>query len=457
MERPLIYGVDEKPTSWWSTVFLGLQQASVCYIGMLPAPLVVASILGLDPFDTGLLICACSIGVGLATLLQIYYGTRLPIMQGPAFSFIVVASAIFAIVEGSPAEKMACYTTALFLGGLFEALIGFGKLVGYVRRVMTPAVTGTVVILIGLALFPWATDTISSHWGFGILMMALVFYLSYFKGAAFMAFSALITIVVGSVICMVGTLAGVFAPGTPLYVDFSPVLEASWFAVPRPFPWGLPKFSAVAFLVILAPVFASIVESLGDYLAVAEASKQPTPTEQQFNRGIGSEGLGCMISTLFGGISVTSYSQSTALLILTKVASRFVFAVAAIIALALGLVPKIGVIFGILPNPIIGGVYFATFGLIVGIGFGLLQAADLTKDRTKTVVGMAVFLGMAVPYYIGASPVQVSFAPWLADIINGLLNTSMAVGGVVAIILDQVLPGKAKASTSTKTNQALEG
>lgn len=441
--RKLLYGFDEKPKSKWELFFLAFQQASVAYIGMLVVPFMLGGTLGLDGFGVATIISGCAIATGIASLFQIYFGSRLPILEGPAFGFALVAVTIFTMFDGTPAEKMSTYCTALITGGIFDAIIGYSGLIGKLRKFFTPNVTGTSITLIGLSLVSWATNTAGTNWIMAAIMVSLVLILNYYCGMRVGAFSALIAIVIGYLVCLIGTMTGLISEGSALYVDFSAVHQSPWVAFPKPFPWGPPKWSLAAFLVMLAPLFAGTVESIGDYLAVAQGANLPNPTTKQYNHGIGAEGLGIVVSGIFGGSGVTSYSQNTSLMILTKVASKAVYTLAACIVIALSFVPKVSTIFSTLPAPVIGGVYFATFGLILSIGIKIIgQGVDLNKDRNLSVVGLSIFLGLALPYYMRSHPIVIESATWLADILNAFLGTEMIIGSIFAIFFDRILPNR---------------
>lgn len=450
MRSRLLYGIDERPKRKSESILLGLQQAAVLFTGLVITPVIVGNMAGLDTIQMGKLLSACAVGSGIATLLQIHFGSRLPIAQGTAISVVGAASIIMGLVDGSPTEKMATVCFAMMLCGIIQSCIGFGKIIGHIRKIMTPVVVGPVVMLIGLALFPWAIDTASSNLIFSLIMVAIVFIFNYYMGTKLAPYSALIALALGYIYALVGTTTGFIEPGNALYIDFSGVANASWFAIPMPFQWGMPKFNLAFVLVMFAPFFAIMVESIGGYLTIAEATDSPIPTAKQLNNGIAMEGLGSVITTLLGGTGSTNYSQNSALIVLTKVASKYVFSIASVIVIIIGFIPKIGTLFGSIPGPIIGGVYLATFGLIVGVGASMLNNADLKSDRNMTVVGLSLFLGLALPQYISQYPIVIASASWLADIVNGLLGTSMAVGGIVAIFLDNVLPGKEKNDDSSK-------
>ena len=441
--RKMLLGFNDKPKNVVSWFILALQQAAMLYIGMLIVPIMLGGVLGFGPAEVGKMACGCAVASGIASLAQILIGSHLPIMQGPSFGFAAVAMGIFATMEGSAGDKLATYGTALIFGGILEMVIGFTGLLGLLRKLLTPVVTGTVITLIGLGLVGWAAGSAGANWPIAIGMLAIVFFLTFFCSPKVGAFATIIAIAIGYIICVIGTTAGAFGADSVLHVDFTPVKNASWFTFPGIFPWGRPRFNASAWLLVLAPLMASIVESVGDYLAVSQGAGMPEPTKKQYNRGIGAEGIGVVASGLFGGSGVTSYTQNTSLMILSKVASKYVFILASIIVVVLGFIPKLGTLFGTMPDPVMGGVYFASFGLLLGIGIKIIgQGVNMNKDRNITVAGISIFIGMAVPTFLSGSPIVFPNATWLSDILQSVLTTHMIVGGLCAIILDRILPDR---------------
>ncbi len=106
----------------------------------------------------------------------------------------------------------------------------------------------------------------------------------------------------------------------------------------------------------------------------------------------------------------------------------------------LGTVSKFGALFTTIPGPIVGGMYCAMFGMIAAVGLSNLQFVDLNSARNLFILGFAFFMGLSVPEYFDANPV--AFEPdWLANIINTLGNTGMAVGAFIALLLDNTVPG----------------
>jgi nucleobase transporter 1/2 len=192
---------------------------------------------------------------------------------------------------------------------------------------------------------------------------------------------------------------------------------------------------------MLAGYIASMVESIGDYYACARLSGAPTPDKKTINKGITFEGIGCFIAGLFGtGNGTTSYSENIGAIGLTRVGSRRVVQAGAVIMILLGTVSKFGALFTTIPQPIVGGMYCAMFGMITAVGLSNLQFIDLNSTRNLFILGFAFFMGLSIPEYFIQNPLQLE-PIWLANIINTLGSTGMAVGAFSALILDNTIPG----------------
>jgi nucleobase transporter 1/2 len=192
---------------------------------------------------------------------------------------------------------------------------------------------------------------------------------------------------------------------------------------------------------MVAGYIASMVESIGDYYACARLSGAPTPNKDTINRGITFEGIGCLVAGIFGtGNGTTSYSENIGAIGLTRVGSRRVVQAGAVIMILLGTVSKFGALFTTIPQPIVGGMYCAMFGMIAAVGLSNLQFVDLNSARNLFILGFAFFMGLSVPEYFGQQPLQ--FEPvWLANVLNTLGSTGMAVGAFTALLLDNTIPG----------------
>lgn len=153
------------------------------------------------------------------------------------------------------------------------------------------------------------------------------------------------------------------------------------------------------------------------------------------------EGLGCLVAGIFGsGNGTTSYSENIGAIGLTRVGSRRVVQIGAALMLVLATFGKFGALFATIPRPIVGGMYCTMFGMIVSVGLSNLQFVNLNSARNLFILGFSLFMGLSVPEYFSANPV--SFDPvWIADLVNTLGRTGMAVGAVTALGLDNTIPG----------------
>jgi len=488
----LIYGIEDEPPSWALTIALGIQQYLIMFGATIAVPMILSSIIASTyqiPEEVtrkflAELVTITFFVAGISTLLQTWpkTGSGLPIIQGTSFSFlgpaisIITATTIIPQLEGfksleefiantdpyARAAIVASYvSTAVFTASLFEIILGYSGIMGKLKRVITPVSIGPTVMMIGLTLFsaPGANNFHGCWWE-GVLVILLIILFNQVIGSKYVKiqmFSILISILLAWVIAAALTLSGIIggACAINLYTLEHMVKTGYYVRPPIPFPWGPPKFVPAFTLGMLAGYLASMVESIGDYHSVCRMSEAPPPTEKMISKGLGAEGLGCLIGGIFGAMAgTTSYSENIGAIGLTRVASRIVFQVGGVIILFLGGILYVwGAFMATMPFPIVAGMYFATFGLIAAVGISLLSIADLKSARNLFIVGLASFAGLAVPYIMdnpnwagvtGAQLVQNAFPPewqWLAQIIIIILRTGMAVAAIIGIILDNVLPG----------------
>lgn len=455
----LIYGIDDIPPPLEAAT-LGFQHYLTMFGSTVAIPLILSEPLGItDPVEKGALIATMFFVSGITTLLQTTWGNRLPIVQGGTFSFLAPAIAICGMAgmaEVGWMVKMQHIQGAIIIGALAEIVAGYTGLVGKLLRFVGPITIAPTIALIGLALFKFGAPIAGTHWGVGGLTIALIILFSqYLRKAhrAFELFPIMLAIVIAWGVAWLGTILGWF-PGAelgaagevvtaahPAHVSTANLEAAPWFRLPMPMQWGVPTFGAAAIVGMLAGYLASMVESIGDYYACARLSGAPIPDEKTINRGIGMEGIGCFIAGVFGtGNGTTSYSENIGAIGLTRVGSRRVVQIGAALMLVLGLVGKFGALFTTIPQPIVGGMYCAMFGMIASVGLSNLQFVDLNSARNLFIIGFAFFMGLSVPEYFAANPLKLE-AEWLSNIINTLGGTGMAVGALIATVLDNTVPG----------------
>ncbi|MEM1026830.1 MAG: solute carrier family 23 protein [Planctomycetota bacterium] len=487
----LLYGLDDKPPPGKAAV-LGLQHVLTMFGSTVAVPLLfgpalwpIAEGLPADVADTlqreqlantALLISSVMLCSGVATMIQATFGSRLPIIQGVSFSFLaaffgIVAAAQTAaapdwsvVIAGDTSEAvltpliaqwneagalgMRTIAGAIILGGIAEAIIGFTGLMGLVRKVLSPVVIGPVIMLIGLALYQFGAPFAASNWAISILTMFLIVlfalvlsrHIRFFK-----LFPMLLAIVMSVATCAVLGVAGVISPEDPAYVNLAAVEQSELLRTGSVFlPWGLPEFGLAATVAVLAGYLASMIESFGDYHACKQMADGTDPTPAEVSRGIGCEGVACALTGLLGGFSSTSYSENIGLVGLTKVGSRYVVQIGAVMLILLGLFGKFGALAAAIPQPVVGGLYCTMFGLIAAVGVRQFARADLTSDRNLFIGGFALFMGLSVPFYFqngGSDAVKDALPEALAGVAIALGTTGMAVAAILGLTLDNVIPG----------------
>ncbi len=494
--KNLIYGIEDKPPLL-TTLTLGFQHYLTMFGSTVAIPLILSKPLGLsdDPVALGWLIGTMFFVSGLTTLMQTTFGNRLPIVQGGTFSFLgptiaictmaalndqTLGAEIAAMNLGEDAPKiwhlrLQHVQGAIIVGGVVEAILGYSGLVGKLLRFIGPITIAPTIALIGLALFKFGAPIAGAHWPIGGLTIGLIILFSQYlrrTHRVFEMFPILLAIGLAWGVAALCTAAGIF-PGAvlneagvvvtaahPAHVSTAALEAAPWFRLPMPFQWGWPQFGVAASVGLMAGVVASIIESVGDYHSCSLLSGAPIPTEKVINKGIGMEGIGCIVAGIFGtGNGTTSYSENIGAIGLTRVGSRRVVQAGAAIMLVLGAVGKFGGIFTTIPSPIVGGMYCAMFGMIVSVGLSNLQYVNLNSARNLFIIGFAFFMGLSVPEYFTGKILCVEVGGftectevlrnrfdgilpgWLGSILSTIGRTSMAVGAFIALVLDNTIPG----------------
>ena len=424
-------GVDEKPALPYLILY-GIQHVLAMFAGIVAVPLMVGTALKLPGEQITILVQGSLLTSGIGTLVQSLgigrLGARLPICMGTAFVFISPFISV-----GSQLGIQAILGAAI-VGGIVEFVFSF--FVWRIQKYIPPVVTGTVVVLIGMGLMPlgftWLAGGESSLFGqpisfaIGGLVLVILILINQFAKGVWPSISVALAIVVGYV---AAGIAGVLNLGL--------VKEAAWFAVPKVFSFGLPKFSFPAILAVLVAQFASMLETIGDTYATGVVTHKKIG-RRELSGAISVDGLLSSIAFLFNGLSITSFSQNIGVISITGVASRFAVAVSGIILFFIGLVPKFAALIASMPAPVLGGAALVMFGAIAGSGILQLREAKVFGEREMFIFAISVALGMG----FGLHPEGA--LEYLPSYLTVILGSGVAVGGITAIILNQVLPVRQK-------------
>ena len=449
-KKKLVYGINDCPPAP-ILVLAGAQHVLTLFGATTLVPLVLGPAMGMSVEQIGAFIGCVYFAMGLATLIQTSprLGSGLPIVQGSSFSFIPPIMTIIAAYKGFGPETVMQYVGgSLMAGGIVIGLLGYSRIIGKVRRFITPIVIGPTIMAIGFTMAPVAIQAnAANYWPVSLLVVVLVFFFSLItKNKYCNIFAVLASVTIAYLVCLALSLAGVFEAGHKAFIDLSQVASAPWFRFNVLFPWGTPKVSGISLAAIAAGFFCTLIESIGDYHNCSYAAGIDDPTEDQINKGLGAEGLGCCIAGCLGAGGTTSYTENIGLIGLTGVASRYVVRAGAVILIILSLIGKLGALIATMPSPIIGGAYITLFGVIGALGIQNLMRADMGSQRNIMIVGLAFLAALGLPGWVESNKVifETAFGTTAGGMFWAVLKTPMAVAGLIAALFDNVIPGTAE-------------
>ena len=464
----IVYPIGSKP-KWPLAFLLGIQQYLTMFGATVLIPFIIAGSDGMNfpPHELALLISTIFFTSGLCTLVQQSpLGNRLPVIQGGTFSFLPPAFAVIGMVAAQKATggdplwqiQIRELSAAIMIASVVEIVMGYTGIMGYVRRAISPIVIGPTIAMIGLALYGIGAPWMASNWIISLAtLLALIIYsqvLSH-KSKVFMLFPVLLAIITGWILALIGTVAGLIPPDNAAFLKPGLIGEADWFSIRPmiPFKWGLPDFGSSTLWAgvfgMLAGYLASMIESIGDYYACARIAEGPVPTSKMISKGLGAEGLGCLIAGIMQtGNGTTTYSENIGSIGLTRVASRRVIICGAIAMLFIPICGKFGALLVTIPKPVVGAMFVGLFGMIASVGLSNLQIVNLNNSRNLFIIGLSFFAGLSVPAHFTASALKLGDSETLmviSNIIQAILTTGMAVTAIVGIVLDNLLPGATRA------------
>jgi uracil-xanthine permease len=405
----IVYPLGSKP-KWPLAILLGIQQYLTMFGATVLIPFIVGGAMKLPPEELALMISTIFFTSGICTLIQqSALGNRLPVIQGGTFSFL---GPTFAIIGMVAAQKLTGpepmwqiqvqhVAGAIMIASVFEIVLGYTGVMGHVRKLISPIVIGPTIAMIGLALFGIGAPWMASNWIISLItLVALILYSQVFsqKSKAFMLFPVLLAIATGWLVSLIGTVTGMISPDSPAYLKTDLIAATPWFSLKplMPFKWGFPDLGSATLWAgafgMLAGYLASMIESIGDYYACARISEAPVPTGRMISRGLGAEGLGCLIAGILQTCNgTTTYSENIGSIGLTRVASRRVVRCGAAVMLIIPVVAKFGAILATLPKPVVGAMFVGLFGMIASVGLSNLQIVNLNNSRNLFIIGISFF------------------------------------------------------------------
>lgn len=391
----------------------------------------------LVPLLTGLDPNVALFGAGIGTLLfQVITRRSVPIFLASSFAFI--APIMFGVqtwgIGATMGGLMAAGVVYVLMGGLIEV-----RGVGFIHKLLPPVVVGPVIMVIGLGLAPVAVNMALGKTGDGAVQLVDA------DAALWISAISLIVTIIISVFAkgflkllpiFGGIVAGYITSLVYGAVDFTPVAQASWLAMPN---FVAPEFNINAIFFMVFVAIAPAVEHVGDMLAISNVTGKDYLKKPGLHRTITGDGVATIAASMLGAPPNTTYSEVTGAVMLTKAFNPVIMTWAAVTAIVLALVGKLGALLQTIPVPVMGGIMILLFGSIATVGLNTLikNQVDLHKSRNLVIVGVTLVFGIGgMAFGIGDFSLQ-----------------GVSLCGIVAILLNLVLPEELGENHSVDTAQ----
>lgn len=368
------------------------------------ATVLVPLLVGLDPS-----VALLTAGIGTLIFHAVTKG-KVPVFLGSSFAFIapiIKATELFGL-PGTLSGLVA-------VGSVYALMSLLVRLRGvtFITRLFPPIVVGPVIMLIGLSLAGTGVNMAQSNWTLAIISLVTTIVVSlYAKGLL-----RLIPIFAGIV---VGYIAAIFYG----IIDFQPVMDASWFALPA---FVRPELCWEAIIFMIPVAIAPVIEHIGDIYAINEVTGKDYVSDPGLHRTMLGDGLACVAASFIGGPPVTTYSEVTGAISLTKIADPAVIRIAAIFGILFSVLGKVSALLKTIPEAVLGGIMLLLFGTIAAVGINSLvkNKIDLGNTRNLVIVSLILILGIGgAEFSIGSFTI-------------GGIGLSALVGVILNLILPQ--------------------
>ena len=393
---------------------IGLQFLFVAFGALVLVPILT----GLDPN-------VALFTAGLGTLLfQLTTKERIPpIFLASSFSFIAP------IIYGTKTWGLAGTMCGLASAGLFYFFLSVAVRIkgsDFLHKLFPAVVVGPVIMTIGLILSPVAVHMAMGKTGDGAIVLVP------FAQAMTMSMSALIVTMLVALLgkgvlkllpIMCGIGAGYIIALFMGTISFDAVANAPWFAIPN---FVTPEFNLEAIIYILPIAIAPAVEHVGGILTISNVTKTDYLDKPGLKTTLLGDAIATTAASMLGGPPNTTYSEVTGAVTITKAFNPAIMTWAALFAIVLAFVGKLGGLLNTIPVPVMGGILLLLFGIIASIGLGTIVRGkvDMNNPRNMIIVSMILVLaigGMVIDF-------------------GGVAFSGIGLGAIVGIILNLILP-----------------
>lgn len=422
----LIYGLNDRPPLK-EALFAALQHLLVVFVAIITPPLIIAGALNLDLESTGFLVSMALFASGISTFIQCRrigsVGCGLLCIQGTSFSFIGP------IISAGLTGGLSTVFGAVITASTVEMVIS--RVLKYTRKVITPLVSGIVVTLIGMSLIKVGISACGGgaaaqadgsfgafrHVGLAALVLVLIIFFNRSSNRYLRMSSIVIGLLIGYVVA--------WALGM---VDFSSVQSYGGFNVPIPFRYGI-SFDISAIIGLGLVYLITAIEAYGDITANSLISGEPVEGETFMKRvsgGILADGFNSMLAGIFNSFPNSIFAQNNGMIQLTGVASRYVGYFIAGFLVLLGLFPAVGLVFSLMPEPVLGGATLLMFGTVAAAGIRIIASQTINRKATL-VIALSFSFGLSVSLV----PEILSQLP---ETLQNIFSSGITTGGLTAIV-----------------------
>lgn len=416
-QRLMILDVDDKPAPL-KGIFLGLQHV----FAMFGATILVPILLGM-PVSVALL----TSGVG-TLIYQVATKAKVPIYLGSSFAYI---GAMQIAIQQMGGDVSAAQTGIIIVGLLYVLVAGIVKITGtgWLDKILPPIVIGPMIMVIGLGLAANAVQDAGlvsdSDWRV-ILVAVGTFLITAFvntQAKGFFKIVPFLTGIVGGYILAV--LLGM--------VDFTPVLEAKWFALPELYlPFETNTFDSYSLYfgpetwALIPIVLVTVAEHIGDHSVIGKMVKRDFLKEPGLTRTLIGDGVATTVSALIGGPANTSYGENVGVIGMTRIASVSVVRNAAVIAIMISFMGKFTALISTIPSPVLGGMSILLYGVIASSGLKVMIEDKVDFNQTRNLI-------------IASSMLVIGLGGAVIDIAGVLTISGTALSAIVGIALNLML------------------
>lgn len=427
MSKDPVYDFHGKISAGKAVPF-GLQHVLAMFVANIAPILIVTGVVHMPPGQVAALVQAAMIIAGVGSLLQMFplgpLGSGLPVIMGISFTFV----SVFCMI-GAKYGYGAILGAAL-VGGILEGTLGLTA--RWWRRFIEPIVSATVVTAIGFSLLSIGANSFGGGFGnphFGDAPYLIV-------GSITLVSCIVFNILAKSYYKQLSVLFGLVVGYVASYffgmVDLSRLASVPLISLPGFMPYPL-EFHGDAIVSVFLIFLVSATETLGDTSALADMGFGRPAKDKEISGSIAVDGYISSLSSLFGCMPITSFSQNVGLIAMTHVVNRKAIASGAVIMILAGLFPGLGVILASLPDAVLGGCTLMMFGSIVVSGVHMLSQCGYS-ERNMTIAALSLSVGLG---FTQTPQIFHIFPPLFKSV---FAENCVAVVFLVSLVLSFILP-----------------